>query len=504
MDASGTRTGAVGDANRLRGRNIGFRSLMKIEHVIGETYFYSKMLAGRRWSFGSVISRGVARSPADFPSSLEFRWKAPKFLCVTVMAWALEFTPALSYDWCEMRKRPRAGAKSTITQPVVAGLFAGIGGLELGFERCGGKTALLCEIDEAAQRVLAKRFPGVPIVPDIRELVRLPIEVNVVTAGFPCQDLSMAGSKSGISGSMSSLVGYLFDLLSKRRVEWVVIENVYFMLQLDRGRAIATIADRLEHLGYRWAYRVIDTISFLPQRRRRVFIVASLSHDPRGVLFDSEDLSNTTSGSDPSRTDVPLGFYWTEGRSGVGIVQNAIPPLKAGSTIGIRSVPAILLPDGRLGMPSLADCERLQGFSAGGTAAARTDNKSRDGRWRLVGNAVSVPVACWIAKRLVALRPLGVEPEVVPIRRGNSWVTAAFNIDGARMGFRAGALVGSRSTPDLLDVIRDELQPLSARAINGFLSRAKEGGLKFPPGFLCRIATCLQERKQLEKNADLQ
>ncbi len=391
----------------------------------------------------------------------------------------------------EMRKRSQETTEFDKKQPIVAGLFAGIGGLELGFERSGAKTALLCEIEVTAQRVLSKRFPGVPIVPDIRRLRRLPREVNVVTAGFPCQDLSMAGSKRGIGGNMSSLVEHLFDLLSTTKVEWVVIENVYFMLQLDRGRAIATIADRLENLGYWWAYRVIDTISFLPQRRRRVYIVASLSHDPRGVLFDSEDLNCVPPDSDRFRTDIPLGFYWTEGRSGVGLAVDAVPPLKAGSTIGIPSPPAILLPDGRLGTPSLADCERLQGFPAGWTAAARSDAKGHDGRWRLVGNAVSVPVAVWIAKRLVKLRPLSIEPEVVPIQRGSSWATAGFNVDGVRMGCRVGMHVSPTRAPGLLDVVRDELRPLSARAINGFLSRANEGGLRFPPGFLQRIATCL-------------
>jgi DNA (cytosine-5)-methyltransferase 1 len=426
----------------------------------------------------------------DSLNSLKHRRKPLEFLC-EIDGCTLEFLFALSYDSARMGRRAKNAADFKTTQPIVAGLFAGIGGLELGFERCGGKTALLCEIDAVAQRVLSKRFPGVPIVSDIRNLGQLPRDVNVVTAGFPCQDLSMAGSKRGIIGNASSLVGRLFDLLSMRRVEWVVIENVYFMLQLDHGRAIATIADRLENLGYRWAYRVIDTISFLPQRRRRVFIVASLSHDPRGVLFDSEDFSCTTSDSDQFRTDIPVGFYWTEGRSGVGLAVDAIPPLKAGSTIGIPSPPAILLPDGRLGMPSLADCERLQGFPAGWTAAARCDAKGHDGRWRLVGNAVSVPVARWIAKRLVTLRPLKVEPEVVPMQPGSSWVTAGFNVDGVRMGCRAGVHVGPRRTPALLDVIKDELRPLSTRAIRGFLSRAKEGGLRFPPGFLHQIATCL-------------
>src|SRR5207253_7474617 len=95
----------------------------------------------------------------------------------------------------------------------VAGLFAGIGGIELGLHRAGHETALLCEIDPAASAVLKMRFPGVRLEPDITKLSTLP-EVDVIAAGFPCQDLSQAGRTAGISGSRSGLVGKVFELIS--------------------------------------------------------------------------------------------------------------------------------------------------------------------------------------------------------------------------------------------------------------------------------------------------
>ena len=88
----------------------------------------------------------------------------------------------------------------------VAGLFAGIGGIELGLSRHGGETELLCEYWEPAKAVLAERFPEIPLVGDIRELRSLP-KVDVVSAGFPCTDLSQAGRMHGISGEASGLVG---------------------------------------------------------------------------------------------------------------------------------------------------------------------------------------------------------------------------------------------------------------------------------------------------------
>src|SRR5207248_10365418 len=112
---------------------------------------------------------------------------------------------------------------------------------------------------------------------------------------------------------------------ARSRVPTVVIENVYFMLQLDSGKAMQWIVQRFEHLGYRWAYRVLDTMGFgLPQRRRRVYFVASLDLDPRGVLFADDQPQSPPPIVDLSR---PVGFYWTEGRSGIGLTVDGIPPL---------------------------------------------------------------------------------------------------------------------------------------------------------------------------------
>jgi DNA (cytosine-5)-methyltransferase 1 len=94
---------------------------------------------------------------------------------------------------------------------------------------------------------------------------------SILTAVFPCQNLSTAGDKSGIGGAKSGIVGKMFELISRSNVSTVVIENVYFMLPLDRGNAMRGLVEQFEALRYKWAYRVVDTMSFgLPQRRRRV------------------------------------------------------------------------------------------------------------------------------------------------------------------------------------------------------------------------------------------
>ncbi len=92
----------------------------------------------------------------------------------------------------------------------VCGLFSGVGAFELAFRRAGAETKLLCEIDPAARAVLRAKFPGTKVLADVMELKRLPKGTDVVSAGFPCQNLSMAGDKSGIHGAKSGVVSKLF------------------------------------------------------------------------------------------------------------------------------------------------------------------------------------------------------------------------------------------------------------------------------------------------------
>ncbi len=266
----------------------------------------------------------------------------------------------------------------------VAGLFAGIGGIEKGLHAAGHQTLLLCENEPAAGRVLEQRFPGIPLHPDVTTLEGLPAGVTLLAAGFPCQDLSQAGKTVGIMGHRSGLVAEVFRLVQAHRTPWLLLENVPFMLQLGRGRAMDVIVSALEELEYRWAYRVVDSRAFgLPQRRRRVYLVASLEGDPRTVLFADEAGTNGEDGDRSLRSGVACGFYWTEGIRGLGWAADAVPTLKGGSTIGIPSAPAILLPTGEVITPDIRDAERMQGFSADWTKPAEEVAKRGAGHGHL-------------------------------------------------------------------------------------------------------------------------
>ena len=131
------------------------------------------------------------------------------------------------------------------------GLFAGIGGMELGLARAGHRTAGFCEIEPTAVAVLRARFPRTPVHSDVRTLEALPKGISLLTGGCPCQDLSQAGKTAGIGGLRSGLVGQVFRLVEESSVPWVLLENVSFMLRLDRGSAMELIVSAFERMGYR-------------------------------------------------------------------------------------------------------------------------------------------------------------------------------------------------------------------------------------------------------------
>jgi DNA (cytosine-5)-methyltransferase 1 len=359
----------------------------------------------------------------------------------------------------------------------------------------GHVANLLCEIDRGASAVLAEKFSAVPLHDDVAKLEELPDSTTLITAGFPCQDLSQAGKTAGIAGKNSGLVDHVFRLLERKRVPWVLLENVSFMLRLARGQAMRHVLERLEELGYRWAYRVVDSRSFgVPQRRERVYLLACLPHagDPRDVLLEEDTGTPEPPASFKGRAN---GFYWTEGIRGLGWAVDAIPTLKGGSTIGIPSPPAIWMPDDTIVKPDIRDGERLQGFPPDWTIAA--SRVTRPGaRWKLIGNAVSVHAATWLGERLVSH---GVyDPSYdVPLEAGSRWPDAAWSLDRGHR-FTSGVSRWPRrvcATP-LTEFLLYPTVPLSARATAGFLSRARTSSLRFPPGFLDAVEMHLQSVQQ--------
>lgn len=168
-------------------------------------------------------------------------------------------------------------------------LFAGIGGFDLALERNGIEVVASVEWDKHAQSVLKNRFPNSQIYGDIQEVTGEQLinagfdpRNGIITGGFPCQDLSVAGKRAGLAGNRSGLFWEICRLLDETKTQYFILENVPGLLSSSNGADMGTVISALAQRGYGLAYRVLDAQYFgVPQRRRRVFIVGSLGDNGR-------------------------------------------------------------------------------------------------------------------------------------------------------------------------------------------------------------------------------
>jgi DNA (cytosine-5)-methyltransferase 1 len=178
-------------------------------------------------------------------------------------------------------------------------LFAGIGGFDLALERQGVKVVASVEIDKKAQDVLRKHFPNSTIFGDITGVTGEQLRAagfepanGIITGGFPCQDLSVAGKRAGLAGKRSGLFWEICRLLDETRTQTFILENVPGLLNSNGGRDMAVVLEALVKLGYRVGWRLLDAQYFgVPQRRRRVFIVGCLGNSgpsPAEILSISQ------------------------------------------------------------------------------------------------------------------------------------------------------------------------------------------------------------------------
>src|SRR5215472_17179654 len=263
------------------------------------------------------------------------------------------------------------GPAGCLTCPVRAiSLFSGVGGFELGFDRAGIDTVLQVEQDPVCLSVLERHWPACERLHDVRSLCRerepaggaapdglcattdqrrwqagpgLPDGVDLVYGGFPCQDLSVAGQRAGLSGQRSSLWFEFERILSELRPRWCVVENVPGLLSSNSGRDFARILMGLGELGYGWAYRVLDARHFgVPQRRRRVFVVGCLGDQPRAaaVLAVCESCGGHPSARGTEGQDVAFtlagGSPETSRRIGNAWNTTYLPSLYAAEPDGVR------------------------------------------------------------------------------------------------------------------------------------------------------------------------
>ena len=161
----------------------------------------------------------------------------------------------------------------------VLDLFAGIGGFTLGLERAGFETVAFCEIEPYAQKVLAKNWPEVPIYDDVRDitadrLISDGIRVDVLTGGFPCQDISVAGQQAGIEGERSGLWTECARLIGELQPRYAIFENVTNLLNGERGAWFKRVLWDISALGYDAEWHCIPASELGAHHHRdRVWII---------------------------------------------------------------------------------------------------------------------------------------------------------------------------------------------------------------------------------------
>lgn len=335
----------------------------------------------------------------------------------------------------------------------IGSLFSGIGGFDLAFQRSGFHCSWQVEKDKACSQILKKHFPNVKRFNDVRDCGKHNLEpVDLICGGFPCQDLSIAGRREGLAGERSGLWFEFARIIDELEPQWVVIENVPGLLSSDKGRDFAVIIRSLAERGYGVCWRVLDAQYFgLAQRRKRVFIVGSFGNGRAAqVLFECEGMcgdikakrkageiaptlfangagtSRTASAGSEAEFCIPVSNALTS-HHGRNSEETFIPeisrPLANSRTIdhfdesqqtyiawkesaGLGGRGFLGSEDRsfalssyiqRVGVRRLTptECERLQGFPDGWTA-----NQKDSTRYRQLGNAVAVPVAEWIGKRI--------------------------------------------------------------------------------------------------------
>jgi DNA (cytosine-5)-methyltransferase 1 len=261
-------------------------------------------------------------------------------------------------------------------------LFTGIGGLESN----NTKPLLVCEKDIHCKKYLQKTFKTSEYIDDIKDITsskRSVPKADIVTGGWPCQDLSVAGERKGFKGVKSVLFYDLLKVAQRSKCETVIAENVPNLLNIDSGGVFATVLSEFANIGYKYiGWRTVNTRSFnLPHQRRRLFIVASKSEQVAKNLFNPIKKRI----SSPKNTTQVNSFYHTAGTHSICFSKNYTPTFKVSG-----SGPAIQYKN-NIRRISANESLKLQGFNP---------NKFKDitdtQKYSMAGNAVSKPVGNFI------------------------------------------------------------------------------------------------------------
>jgi DNA (cytosine-5)-methyltransferase 1 len=365
-------------------------------------------------------------------------------LTIEETARLLEVSPRTAYRYESGGANPsrlairtlRQEVERRITPPEVGGfrfidLFAGIGGLRMGFESIGGRCVFTSEWDLNCQKTYRRNFPGDhPVAGDVREFSANPGAIpgfDVLLAGFPCQPFSIAGvsKKNALGrphGFLCDTQGTLFfdtaRIIQHHRPAAFLLENVKNLERHDRGRTFATILNVLtEELGYHVQHRVLSSEPWVPQKRERVFIAGF--REPTAFDFASLQVPESAPWPklgailepdvDPKYTLTAhlwgyLQAYKEKHRAqGNGFGYSLFGPKDVTRTLSARyykdgSEVLIDQPGSRPRRLTPRECARLMGFDRPGRPFEIPVSDTQ--AYKQFGNAVVVPVVEFVAKAM--------------------------------------------------------------------------------------------------------
>ena len=279
-------------------------------------------------------------------------------------------------------------------------MFSGIGGFALGLKKSNLPHEIVgfSEIDPYAQKIYKKHFIGVKNYGDATKIdeSKLP-DFDLLTAGFPCQSFSNAGSKRP-DDPRSQLFLEIIRLL-KNKPRFVLLENVQSLVRHDNGKTFTRIIEELSQLSYRVEWQIFNSKYYVPQHRERIYIFATLidgysGNTTRSTIFPIRPESAKSVPKDERQPD----YLKISKKGRLRTRQHLASALAGGAhSGGNHSDMDLLAYPTQIRRLTLRECERLQGFDDDFTEGLGISNSQR---FKALGNAVTVPVVTAIMNKL--------------------------------------------------------------------------------------------------------
>lgn len=301
----------------------------------------------------------------------------------------------------------------------IGSLFAGIGGIELGFLKAGFKTAWAVELDSKACITYKANHKHKIINNDLAKVdLKSLSKIDILTAGFPCQAFSVAGYRKGFKDERGNVFFEILRYLEHFKPSIIFLENVKNLFKHDKGRTFEIIKKELQKLGYFLKYEILNTSEYgnIPQNRERIYIIGFLDFHTYESFHFPAKIKRTKKIKDLLEKGVDKSFYYTSHRyypelkkdmqSKETLYQwrrhyvrenknNLCPTLTANMGTGGHNVPLVLDDDIRKLTPR--ECARFQGFDDSFILPSQLSNGAL---YKQIGNSVSVSVIANIAKEL--------------------------------------------------------------------------------------------------------